>query len=78
MYSKQVKNQFNSLVNFKFCNDKAKTLQLIKSSVKTTLMVSGRAGLGLVDSLFEYGLTPSSNVSNVVIFCNTVKKLEEL
>jgi len=41
-------------------------------------MVSGRAGLGLVDSLFEYGLTPSSNVSNVVIFCNTVKKLEEL
>jgi len=41
-------------------------------------MVSGRAGIGLVDSLFEYGLTPASNISNVVIFCNTEKKLEEL
>ena len=78
MYSKQVKKEFQSLVNFKFCNDKAKTLNLIKSSVKTTLMVSGRAGIGLVDSLFEYGLTPASNISNVVIFCNTEKKLEEL
>jgi hypothetical protein len=41
-------------------------------------MVSGRAGIGLVDSLFEYGLTPASNISNVVIFCNSEKKLEEL
>jgi len=41
-------------------------------------MVSGRAGYGLVDSLFEHGLTPASTISNIIVFCHTQKKLEEL
>ena len=41
-------------------------------------MVSGRAGIGLIDSLFQHGLTPASTISNIIIFCNNKDKLEKL
>jgi len=47
-----VDQKFNSIVPFKFINDKQKAIYLTKSSVNTCLIVSGRAGFGLIDSLF--------------------------
>ena len=61
-----------------FISSKEKALTLIKSSVKTTLMVSGRAGIGLIDSLFEHDLTPASTISNIVIICNSKNKKTKL
>ena len=41
-------------------------------------MVSGRAGIGLIDSLFEHDLTPASTISNIVIICNSKNKKSKL
>ena len=41
-------------------------------------MVSGRAGIGLIDSLFNHGLTPASTISNVIILCQSEKKKKKL
>ena len=70
--SAQIKQLFDTeqkLVPVKFIANKADALKLIKSSVKTTLVLSGRAGIGLLDSLYEHGLTPMSTISNVVVIC---------
>ena len=40
-------------------------------------MVSGRAGIGLIDLLYQNELVPASTISNVVVFCNSEKKLKE-
>ena len=78
LVSLQVKKEFSSLVPVQFISSKEKALTLIKSSVKTTLMVSGRAGIGLIDSLFEHDLTPASTISNIVIICNSKNKKTKL
>ena len=41
-------------------------------------MVSGRAGIGLIDTLYQYGLTPCSTISNIIIICNSQNKKEKL
>lgn len=76
--SKVVEKEFKSLVPFKFIDNKVKALYEIKSSVKSTLIVSGRAGIGLIDSLFKHDMTPPSTISNVIVFCYQEKKMQEL
>lgn len=73
-----VKNKVKDLVQPEFANSKEKAMTLIKSSVKTTLIVSGRAGMGFVDSLFDHGMVPPSTISNIVFFFNSNKKMNEM
>ena len=78
LVSRQVQKEFKDLIPVEFVDSKEKALTLIKSSVSTTLMVSGRAGIGLIDSLYQYGMTPPATISNVIIFCQSNKKKEKL
>ena len=41
-------------------------------------MVSGRAGIRLIDTFYQYGMTPPATISNVIIFCQSEKKKKEL
>ena len=52
-------------------------MALINASVKSTLIVSGRDGLGLIDELFEHDVTPMPNICNIIVYCNTEKKMNE-
>jgi len=51
---------------------------LIRSSVKNTLIVSGRAGIALIDELYKHDLVPASTISNIIIFCDSGAKAKEM
>lgn len=50
----------------------------IKASVKSTLIVSGRAGVGLIKHMYDQGLVGTSSISNVIVFSSSEKKTQEL
>jgi len=50
--SRVVEKEFKNLIPFKFIDNKVEALKEIRSSVKSTVIVSGRAGIGLIDSLY--------------------------
>ena len=60
-----------------FIDNKNKALKVIKSSVKTILMVSGRAGIALINYLYDHGLTPASTIAIVIVMCETEEKKEQ-
>jgi hypothetical protein len=78
LVSKVVAQKFDKLIPFKFIDNKVKAIKEIKSSVKCTLIVSGRAGIGLIDSIFQHDMTPASTIANIIILCNKEKKMQEL
>ena len=65
-----VEKEFADIVPFHFVTKKDEALNLIRSSVKNTLMVSGRAGVALIDLLYECDMIPVSTISNIIVFCN--------
>jgi len=73
-----VQQKFKDTIPVEFVDSKEKALNLIKSSVSSTFMVSGRAGISLIDSLYQNGMTPLSTISNVIIVCDSNKKKENL
>jgi hypothetical protein len=73
-----VKNKVKDLVSPVFANTKERAMTITKLSVKTILIVSGRAGMGFVDSLFEHGMVPPSTISNIVFFFISEKKMNEM
>ena len=52
-------------------------MDAINSSVKSTLIVSGRDGLGLVKELYGNQITPNCSICNIIVYCNNAKMLIE-
>ena len=70
--SVELENNFIDEVKFDHCHDLAAAHELINSSAKAVLIVSGQLGSQLLPQL-QGGLKPIPNVTGVIVFCSNIQ-----
>lgn len=61
------------MMKSKFCNHKKELLNALSSTIRSTVVLSGRDGLLLIDELYK-GVVAPPEISNIMVF---VKKEEK-